>query len=295
MDKMFYYCLSSMVCKHIVIPGSGFVYRLTKGIATGHPFTSLVNTTVAYCTFATALNKVCSYSELCETRLFVAGDDVIGVIPLSVLEKLSYEICNNSGMKIDPIEDHCGPLYSNVPTIQRSFLKKKFTPLGVAWNDVELIDNLYTSTNGYKNSIGEINRIIDMLMNGPCDFILNNKVLRIVRKHLSDPRIRGPSYYTPFPMLHNMPKYKYSKNFFHRDPKTLYGPIRQKTIIKRFNARLKLAFRWFNMGQPFPGLGYKDDSYWIDATKELCSPVYAPFFMKLKLKLHKFFGVKWYM
>jgi hypothetical protein len=135
MDKLFYYFLSTMLFKHIVVPGSQFIYRITKGIATGNPFTSLVNTTVAYMTFATAINNVATYEEILETRLFVAGDDIIGVIPLSILEKLSDEIVNMSGMKIDPVVDHCGPLYSNDRSLQRSFLKKKFTPLGVSWND----------------------------------------------------------------------------------------------------------------------------------------------------------------
>jgi hypothetical protein len=143
MDKLFVYFLSGMLVKYIVLPGSGFIYRITKGIATGNPFTSLVNTTVAYMTFSTAIHKVASYDEICKTRLFVAGDDVIGVIPISILSKLSDELSYNSGMKIDPIQWTSGPLISNNHNFQRSFLKKKFTLLGPAWNDLELLDNLY--------------------------------------------------------------------------------------------------------------------------------------------------------
>lgn len=293
MDKLFYYFLSSMVCKFIVIPGSNFIYRLMKGIATGHPFTSLVNTTVAYCTFATAIYKVSNYEEICDTRLFVAGDDVIGVIPLSILEKLSIEMSQNSGMKIDPISDHCGPLYSNDPLYQRSFLKKKFTYLGVAWNDYELLDNLYNSASGRNSSTFEINRIIDMLMNGPCDFSLNNRVKQIVKRHLIKPRYRGLSLYAPPNVAFSLPKFKYSKNYLKRSSKRIFTKDYRNFLLKKFNTRMLLAFRWFNMGQPFPALGYKDDSYWIDATKNLYQPVEIPYFSSLRFKLRKYFSIKW--
>jgi hypothetical protein len=68
MDKLFLYFLSGMLVKYIVIPGSNLIYRITKGISTGNPFTSLVNTTVAYMTFATAIHKVATYDEILRTR-----------------------------------------------------------------------------------------------------------------------------------------------------------------------------------------------------------------------------------
>lgn len=293
MDKLFFYCMSSMIGKNVVLPGSGFVYRIFKGIATGHPFTSLVNTTVAYMTFATAIHKVSTRTELEETRLFVAGDDVIGVIPLSILEKLSHEMTYNSGMKIDLISDHCGPLYSNDRTIQRSFLKKKFTILGIAWNDLELIDNLHTSTNGMKNSSSEITRMTDMLMNGPCDFVLNNRVLNIIHRHFETPRIRGLTYKDPPHVLHSMPPIKYSWKFFKRNPIRIYDKGYCEFIEKQFNMRLRLAFRWFNQGNPFPGLGFKDDSYWIDATKTFIPPMEYNFRYRVKYILRKRFGIRW--
>lgn len=293
MDKLFYYFLSSMVFKHIVVPGSKFIYRITKGIATGHPFTSLVNTTVAYMTFATAIYKVSTYSEILQTRLFVAGDDIIGVIPLSILEKLSHEIHNNSGMVIDPITDHCGPLYSNDPLCQRSFLKKKFTIMGVAWNDYELFDNLYTSYNGLKRTGAEITRIIDMLMNGPCDFRLNQVVKKIIIQHMKRPRYFGLSIPDPPYGTKGLPDFKYSKNYIKRSAKRIYTKEYRNYILKYFNQRIQLAFRWFNVGQPFPALGSKDESYWIDATKVYISSSIYPLRYTLKYKIRKKFGVIW--
>jgi hypothetical protein len=293
MDKLFVYCLSTMCFKHVVIPGSQFIYRLSKGIATGNPFTSLVNTTVAYMTFATAINNVATREEILDTRLFVAGDDVIGVIPLSILEKLSDEITQMSGMKIDPITDHCGPLYSNDRALQRSFLKKKFTPMGVAWNDYELLDNLYTSAGGLARTGAEISRITDMVMNGPCDPILNSKVRKLIYAHFNNPRCRGPSYYSPPCGLHSMPSWRYSSNYLKRSTKKyVYTKGVRQLIVKTFDNRMRLAFRWFNAGQPFPALGSKDDSYWIDATKDLYPPLAYPLRMTLRVKLYKYYSIR---
>lgn len=293
MDKLFYYFMSSVIFKHVVIPGSQLVYRITKGIATGHPFTSLINTTVAYITVSTAIWKVASYEEIQNTRLFVAGDDIIGTIPLSILEKLSYEIHVRSGMVIDPITDHCGPLWSNDPLCQRSFLKKKFTILGIAWNDYELYDNLYTSYGGLKRTGHEINRIIDSLMNGPCDFRLNRIIMKIIIYHFNKPRYFGLSILDPPFLTKGLPDYKYSKNYISRSGKRIYTKEYRKFIVKYFNQRIRLAFRWFNMGQPFPALGYKDDSYWIDATKIHVPSDKYPFRYLLKHKVRKHFGVIW--
>jgi hypothetical protein len=294
MDKLFYYNLSSMVCKNVVLPGSGFIYRIFKGIATGHPFTSLVNTISAYATFATAIYKTCDYGEISKTRLFVAGDDIIGIVPLSALAKISHEMSVNSGMKISPITETSGPLYSNNPKYHISFLKKKFLPHGVAWNDYELIENLKFSTNGYKNSQAEITRIINMLMNGPSDFLLNSLVLKLINKHMEAPRIRGISAFIFKGIsVSDFPPYIRGSPYYNRDGSSIYTPAYKRSIRQRFNSYMNLAHRWFNAGQPFLALGSKDDAYWIDANKIVVPPVNRPFRYLLRGLVRERFGVKW--
>lgn len=56
-DRLFYYSMSSMIHKRLVLPESNLVYHLNKGVATGHAFTSLVTTICAYGTLATAINR----------------------------------------------------------------------------------------------------------------------------------------------------------------------------------------------------------------------------------------------
>jgi hypothetical protein len=50
-DKLFLFILSSFLVKRVVGDG-GIVYKITKGIPTGHPFTSVVNTLVNFITFS---------------------------------------------------------------------------------------------------------------------------------------------------------------------------------------------------------------------------------------------------
>jgi hypothetical protein len=190
MDKLFMYNLSSMVNKNIVLPGSGFVYKITKGIGTGHPFTSLVNTICAYCIFATAINKVCTDYEVSLSRVWVAGDDVLCKVPLDKLNAISEELLLNSGMKINNISDSSGPLIASNHNYHISFLKRKFMFHGVGWNDKELVSNLIHNPRGQRSTIQECERVINMLMNGPCDFEMNGHVKQYIRNMFANPTFR---------------------------------------------------------------------------------------------------------
>jgi len=75
MDNLFYYLLSGIVLKRIVLPESNLIYEITKGIASGHAFTSISTTVNAFLTLSTAMNKVLPSCELKRTRLQGAGDD----------------------------------------------------------------------------------------------------------------------------------------------------------------------------------------------------------------------------
>jgi hypothetical protein len=293
MDKLFIYSMSGMIYKRIVLPESKLIYCVTKGIATGHPFTSLVNTLCAYMTFATAIHKTCNEKEIKQSYLYVAGDDVIGKVPLTKLKDIGYVMSNVSGMKIDDISKTSGPLYTTNPLYTRSFLKKKFNHISVAWNDYELIDNLKFSTNGFKTSVAEIVRIRDMLMNGPADYQLNNLCLELVKTHLERPRIRGPGYESYSPSLASLPNTKYSMGYLERHKTFKFTSEFKQSIIKQFNNRMRLANRWFIQAQIFPALGYKDEAYWINATKVLIPPERKPYKYRLWYFYLKLYGKKW--
>ena len=130
-------------------------------------------------------------------------------------------------------------------------------------------------------------------MNGPCDFNLNSKIKRIIIKHFNKPRYFGLSILDPPFGTTGLPKVKYSKNYISRSAKRIYTKDYRNYIIKYFNQRIRLAFRWFNAGQPFPALGFKDDSYWIDATKIYVPSSKYPLRYLLKYRIRKHFGVIW--
>jgi hypothetical protein len=292
MDKLFYYCASSMINKNLVLPESNLVYKITKGIATGHPFTSLVNTICAYTTFATAIYKVCNQEEINLSRLWVAGDDVLCKLPLNKLNDIAYELSNNSGMKISNLSDSSGPLISNNHLYNISFLKKKFMNHGIGWNDIELISNLINSYSGRKTSMEEIDRIINMLMNGPCDFDMNERIISLINLHFVDPRFKVIDLIPPY-LISSMFDPPNSKMLCKTKRKKFFDDSMRKSVIKRFNSYMRLAFRWFNVAQPFAALGKKNDSYWIDATK-ICYPVEgANHGYLLKRYLFEQYSVKW--
>jgi len=71
-DNMFLFLLSSFMIKRIVGDG-GIVYKISKGVATGHPFTSIINTIINFINFS-YLEKELSINF--EFKKFY-GDDTI--------------------------------------------------------------------------------------------------------------------------------------------------------------------------------------------------------------------------
>lgn len=267
MDKLFFYCMSSMIYKNVVLPQSKLIYRISKGIPSGHAFTSIVTTVCAYMTFAVAINKTCSPSEIRkDTYLINAGDDVIGKLPLNKINKVNKELQLNSGMKIDALGDHSGPSISNNHNYHISFLKKKFHLHGISWNDLELLDNLIVPTSKKKDSILEIDRCIDLIMDGPCDVYLNNIMRKIIKVHIEKPRSDSLNISSIGINKKNLLaswNYKVRGSPYKVIDLTNY----RSSLLKKFNNRIRLATRWFTLDQPFSGLGYKKGDGWIDSTK----------------------------
>jgi hypothetical protein len=113
-DNVFFYCLSGMVFKRVVLPESGLVYEITKGILTGHAFTSIINTVCAFLTLSTSIHQTCNKTILNKTRLQGAGDDWIMKLPLDRLNFIHYKICA-SGTPCDSLDDMHGNLRDRYP------------------------------------------------------------------------------------------------------------------------------------------------------------------------------------
>jgi hypothetical protein len=173
LKRLLFYLLSGMVFKRIVLPESKLIYEISKGICTGHAFTSIVNTLCSYGTIATGIHKVMPSKEIPKTRLYHAGDDVIGIMPYDYADRLTHELKDNSGMVMDSISENLGYLDSMDPNIRNTFLKKKFCNIGISWNELELYTNLCFSTSKRLTVNQYVENYKVMACSGPCDPKLN--------------------------------------------------------------------------------------------------------------------------
>lgn len=126
-DRAFIYMTSSVIYKRVVLPDSGLVYEITKGIATGHGFTSILTTLCSFGTLATAINLTAP-QEIKRTVLRMAGDDVTGKMPAYILNGVNHIIAKESGHIMDDLEAGSGFFNSTNRHIRCTFLKKKYQP-----------------------------------------------------------------------------------------------------------------------------------------------------------------------
>lgn len=201
-DNLFLYCMSSMIFKRFVLPESNMVFRINKGISTGHGFTSLVTTLCAYGTLATSLLRVTK--DLCiretndqdgkdfkdvegskdltkavlnDTYITNAGDDCTIRLPAILVSPLYDDIINNSGHTIDDIKNS-SYIVSNDQNNRITFVKKQFTDF--SWNLPELYTNLVHPVISFK---GLWSRSDDMKVNiyqSPMSLYMNNFLLFMI-------------------------------------------------------------------------------------------------------------------
>lgn len=126
-DRAFIYLTSSVLYKRVVLPESGFIYEIWKGLATGHGFTSILTTMCSYGTLSTAINKVGGKELAKRTVLRMAGDDVCGKLPIDIIDKVNDVIQRESGHIMDDISSNSGYFRSQSAITRRTFLKKKYS------------------------------------------------------------------------------------------------------------------------------------------------------------------------
>lgn len=180
-DKLFYYVMSSLIFKRIVLPESGFIYEISKGVSTGHGLTSIITTLCSYGTFSTSLLNVCkTKEELDRTWMVMAGDDVMLKLPVHLLDKLQKEIDTNSGHVIDNLHENSGYLDSYNDKMMCTFLKKSYAFGHFCWNSPELYHNLINPTlKG--GSFGVITSNLRMMIyQAPMNLKLNNLIKALI-------------------------------------------------------------------------------------------------------------------
>lgn len=183
-DKIFYYIMSSMIHKRIVLPETNMVYHINKGISTGHGFVALCTTFCAYGTLATAINIVLKKKSkflrnkyLGSSAICNAGDDVNIKLNVDINEEVYHEVINNSGHKVDDMRNN-GYHISNNYSSRVTFLKKKF--IEYSWNYPELFTNLVHPTLKEKNFGRRSENLKVLMYQSPLDLRFNNMLTCLI-------------------------------------------------------------------------------------------------------------------
>jgi hypothetical protein len=180
LDKLFYYVMSGMIFKRIVLPESKLIYEISKGIATGHSFTSLITTLCAYGTISTAMSKIIPPEHLCNTHLQGAGDDWNGVCHKDYLNAVSDEINLNSGSKCDNFGDLKGNIVDDKTEGKPTFLKKTYMYGLLGWNDFELFTNLIYPTSTKMRLMTVIDNFMVMATSAPYNYRINQVIPKLI-------------------------------------------------------------------------------------------------------------------
>lgn len=183
-DRLFYYCMSSMISKRVVLPESNLIYKLSKGVSTGHGFTSLITTICAYTTLATGIFRVLRFKQpeerarlLRSTLIGNAGDDCNLKLPVEIVNDLYEDLSKYSGHTVDDIRES-GYIDSNNELSRVTFLKKQFFQF--SWNSKELFTNLLYPTVSEKNFGHRADNLKVLLYQSPLNTELNNKLICLI-------------------------------------------------------------------------------------------------------------------
>jgi len=297
-DRLFYYVMSGMIFKRIVLPGSRLIYQISKGVATGHGLTNIVTTLCSYGTFSTAMRKTMSNKEIKRSYLVMAGDDVLGKMPYNRIKKLSLELKQHSGMVIDDISLSSGHLNSENGISINTFLKKKYTYNGLSWNDVELFTNLsYPTSNKLTNS-RKIDNLQQMVLQAPFDSALNHVIKNLiilvilqevgmVLKSVDDEppdclfrllnRFRGGEYRSQLIDYKSIVKGKY----YMPSNRTNYKNIVLvehyiSNVLREFNKKIDTKTSWFLLRREFKSMESIVRLKVFDVNKVFFKPIYDP-------------------
>jgi hypothetical protein len=190
-DRLFYYVMSGMIFKRLVLPESGLIYEVTKGVLTGHSFTSIITTVCAFITLSTSVNESIRPEDKSKVRLQGAGDDWIMRIPKYGLHVLRDFVNKYSGNTCDSMYDSAGDLKKTFPYVFPTFLKKHYLYGLLAWNVPELFTNFSYPTSTKMKLNSKLNNLIVMCVSGPFNHNIVSCCKRLIIYYIADKNLAG--------------------------------------------------------------------------------------------------------
>jgi hypothetical protein len=233
-DNYFLWNCCSMIFKNIVLPESKLIYKISKGIASGHPYTSVIGSLINWLLWSTAIVNACPEHVSKQTVLKCMGDDTLAKLPYGYIDNIEHQI-SLSGMKFDNFSHRCGPLWANYPNSSKTFLKKIYNNGGISWDLNSIVDNLLYPPK-IKDIDGEIQRVRMLMYTAPSESKTTN-ILTNYFYFLCDIRIRDG------------PEHDSVKRFI------------SDRLRKSWPISLRLARKWFYDIRNYDSIGLRQDDW----------------------------------
>lgn len=193
MNNLIYYICSSVVDKFVTID-PGLVFKLMKGLPSGHPFTSLIGTIINWILWSTIFNNYCKKQGIPlsdDFNIVCSGDDTLIRVPSNLDVRLFQECIDASGMKSKPFVDTLGFFNTTDGRNGGCFLRRRFQTDGqISWDYLYLIEKLrFPDIKDRKDIYALIERTSDYIRMGPgfspSTTLLNKYVLYLANKYFT--------------------------------------------------------------------------------------------------------------
>jgi hypothetical protein len=182
-DNYFMWQCGNMIFKHIVLPESKLVYKFSKGLPSGHPYTSLIGSIINWLVWSHGLTAVTPKDQLKNTSLMIMGDDTLARFCYGTEDRLQH-IMSNIGMKLDPFVHRMGPMECLKDGFGKTFLKREWQNGLPCWSYRAIINNLAFPEKRY--GLGkEFERVTMLKITAPFQSEAT-KVLDLYAEHLAN-------------------------------------------------------------------------------------------------------------
>lgn len=225
-DNLFLFMLSSFIIKRVVGDG-GIVYKITKGVATGHPFTSIINTLVNFITFS-YLEKECNIDF--QFKKFYGDDTILSSDDENIkFEMLREASLRNFGMVLK-LESDTGFIIGDDIENSACFLKYRSLYGLPSRSKTDLIKTISFFRKRYlRRNSDKFLRGLSFLYAAPFDL----NYVRIIKTYCSKFKINQDNQF-----LEDLTRDNFDEEFGHYHLKAiefLTSSSRNETVSKSFN------------------------------------------------------------